>query len=73
MQTQRTKCTKTVKWDVNGKRTATKAHKVPEEEGQCALQHKFEGDGCETECTGTRDTQCVYVPYVLSVSLELMK
>ena len=48
MQTQRTKCTKTVKWDENGKRTATKAHKVPEEEGQSALQHVLKADGCVT-------------------------
>ena len=34
---------------------------------------KFEGDGCETACTGTRDSQCVYVPYVLSVSLEFLR
>ena len=34
--------------------------------------HKLNGDGCETACTGTRDTQCVCVPYVLSVSFESM-
>ena len=33
----------------------------------------LKGDGCETACTGTRDTQCVYVPYVLSVSLEFLR
>ena len=45
-KTQRTKCTWTAKWDVNGRRTATKAHKVPEEVGQSALQHVSK-DGCE--------------------------
>ena len=44
--------------------------RTEEEREQRLLHHKFEGDGCETPCTGTRDTQCVYVPYVLSVSLE---
>ena len=34
---------------------------------------KLKGDGCETACTGTRDTQCVYVPYVLSVSFEFLR
>ena len=24
-------------------------------------------------CTGTRDAQCVYVPYVLSASLEFLR
>ena len=41
-----------------------------EEEGEQRDLHKLKGDGCETACTGTRDTQCVYVPYVLNVSLE---
>ena len=38
--------------------------------GSRVRAYKLKGDGCETACTGTRDTQCVYVPYVLSVSLE---
>ena len=44
-----------------------------EEEGEQRDLHKLKRDGCETACTGTRDTQCVYVPYVLSVSLEFLR
>ena len=52
-------------------RYTTRSGRTEEEKGeQSVLWHKLKGDGCETVCTGTRDTQCVYVPYVLSVSLE---
>ena len=38
--------------------------------GARTLRTQVERRRLRTACTGTRDTQCVYVPYVLSVSLE---
>ena len=56
--------------DANLTWRTTTTHKSAKEDKGKVCSHKLKGDGCETACTGTRDTQCVYVPYVLSVSLE---
>ena len=33
--------------------------------------NKLKGDGCETACTGTRDTQCVYVPRAQGLATQV--
>ena len=73
VQAQRNPCTSVRPKRRNGEQDndETRRKTTGEEEGaRVRGTHKLKGDGCKTACTGTRDTQCVYVPYVLSVSLE---